>query len=70
MVGLTFIERIIDSKPYCDMLQQIMFKSIKELGRRSMFQNDNDPKHTSKVTTKFLLNKKVKVLPCPTSQPI
>ncbi|CAI9726396.1 Hypothetical predicted protein [Octopus vulgaris] len=37
-----------------------MLKSIKERGRHSMFQHDNDPKHTSEIATKFLSDKRVK----------
>lgn len=47
--GLTSTERTMDARPYCDILQKIMFKSLKERGRHSIFQYDNDPKHTSKM---------------------
>ncbi|CAI9725817.1 Hypothetical predicted protein [Octopus vulgaris] len=50
--GVTFIERTIESGLYCDILQKTMLKSIKELRSHSMFQHDNDPKYTSKMTTK------------------
>lgn len=49
--GFTFIQRIMDSKLYCDTLQKTILKSIKELKRHSIFQH---PQHASKITTKFL----------------
>ncbi|CAI9728859.1 Transposable element Tcb1 transposase [Octopus vulgaris] len=66
---LTFIERTMDSRLHCEILQKTMLKSIKELGRYSMFQHDNDPKYISKMTTKILSDKKIKVLPWPTISP-
>ncbi len=36
---------------YCDILKQSMIPSLRRLGRRAVFQHDNDPKHTSKTTT-------------------
>lgn len=61
MVGMgrsTFIERTMDTRFYCDIVQKTMLKSIIELGRHSMFQHDIDPKHTSKMRNKVLSNKK------------
>ncbi len=41
---LQFIEGTMNANMYCDILKQ-------RLGRRAVFQHDNDPKHTSKMTT-------------------
>ena len=39
------------------------------LGHKSVFQMDNDPKHTSKVVAKWLKDNKVKVLELPSQSP-
>ena len=39
------------------------------LGRKWVFQIDNDPKHTSKVVAKWLKDNKVKVLEWPSQSP-
>ncbi len=39
------------------------------LGRRAVFQNDNDPKHTSKTTTALLKKLRVKVMDWPSMSP-
>uniref|UniRef100_A0AAZ3SDX4 Tc1-like transposase DDE domain-containing protein n=1 Tax=Oncorhynchus tshawytscha TaxID=74940 RepID=A0AAZ3SDX4_ONCTS len=39
------------------------------LGRKRVFQMDNDPKHTSKVVAKWLKDNKVKVLERPSQSP-
>ena len=51
---LDFIEGNMNSNMYCEILQQSMMPSIQKLGRRAVFQHDNDPKHTSKTTTALL----------------
>ena len=40
-----------------------------KLGRKWVFQIDNDPKHTSKVLAKWLKDNKVKVLEWPSQSP-
>ncbi len=47
---------------YCDILKQSMIPSLQRLGRRAVFQHDNDPKHTSKTTTALLKKLRVKVI--------
>ncbi len=46
---LQFIEGTMNSNMYCDILKQSMIPSLRRLGRRAVFQHDNDPKHTSKM---------------------
>uniref|UniRef100_A0A8C7FV86 Acyl-protein thioesterase 1 n=1 Tax=Oncorhynchus kisutch TaxID=8019 RepID=A0A8C7FV86_ONCKI len=52
---------------YVDILKQHLKTSARKLklGRKWVFQIDNDPKHTSKVVVKWLKNNKVKVLEWP-----
>ena len=52
---------------YVDILKQHLKTSDRKLklGRKWVFQMDNDPKHTSKVVTKWLKDNKVKVLEWP-----
>ncbi|CDQ61727.1 unnamed protein product [Oncorhynchus mykiss] len=50
-----------EEENYVDILKQHLKTSLK-LGRKWVFQMDNDPKHTSKVVAKWLQDNKVKVL--------
>ncbi len=43
--------------------------SLRALGRRALFQHDNDPKHTSKATVVFLKKNRVKVIQWPSMSP-
>ena len=54
-----------------DILKQHLKTSVRKLklGRKWVFQMDNDPKHTSKVVAKWLKDNKVKVLEWPTQNP-
>ncbi|CDQ70398.1 unnamed protein product [Oncorhynchus mykiss] len=47
---------------YVDILKQHLKTSVRKLklGRKWVFQMDNDPKHTSKVVAKWLKDNKVK----------
>ena len=53
-----------------DILKQHL-KTVRKLklGRKWIFQMDNDPKHTSKVVAKWLKDNKVKVLEWPSQSP-
>ncbi len=57
-----FIEETMNANMYCDILKQSMIPSLRRLGRRAVFQHDNDPKHTSKMTTVLLKKLRVKVI--------
>ncbi len=59
---LQFIEGTMNANMYCDILKQ-------RLGRRAVFQHDNDPKHTSKTTTALLKKLRVKVMDWPSMSP-
>ncbi len=67
---LQFIEGTMNASMYCDILKQSMIPSLRRLGRRAVFQHDNDPKHTSKMTTALLKKLlRVKVLDWPSMSP-
>ena len=54
-----------------DILKQHLKISVRKLklGRKWVFQMDNDHKHTSKVVAKWLKDNKVKVLEWPSQSP-
>ncbi len=54
---------------YCSILKEKMLPSLRALGRRALFQLDNDPKHTSKATVEFLKKNRVKVIQWPSMSP-
>ncbi len=51
---LQFIEGTMNVNMYSDILKQSMIPSLWRQGRRAVFQQYNDPKHTSKRTTALL----------------
>ncbi len=66
---LQFIEETMNANMYGDILNQSMIPSLRRLGRRAVFQHDNDPKHTSKMTTVLLKKLRVKVMDWPSMSP-
>ena len=52
----------MNANMYCDILKQSMIPSSQRLDCRAVFQHDNDPKHTSKMTTALLKKLRVKVM--------
>ncbi len=66
---LHFIDGIMNSQMYCSILKEKMLPSLHALGRRALFQHDNDPKHTSKATVGFLKKNRVKVIQWPSMSP-
>ncbi len=54
---LHFFDGIMNSQMYCSILKEKMLPSLRALGRRALFQHDNDPRHTSKATVGFLKKK-------------
>uniref|UniRef100_A0A8D0AMX6 Tc1-like transposase DDE domain-containing protein n=1 Tax=Sander lucioperca TaxID=283035 RepID=A0A8D0AMX6_SANLU len=61
----------MDGAKYCQILEENLLFSARKLsmGRRFAFQHDNDPKHTAKLTTQWLKEKKVNVLAWPSQSP-
>lgn len=64
-----FINGIMDSQVYCDILKAKMLPTLRSLGRQGLFQQDNDPKHSSRMTKAFLKKEKVKVMEWPSMSP-
>ena len=67
--GLHFIDGIMNSQMYCSILKTKMLQSLLSVGRRAIFQQDNDPKHISKATADFLKRNRVRVIPWPSMSP-
>lgn len=70
--GLDRITGIMKSENYQEILERNVLPSVRKLGlsRRSwVFQQDNDPKHTSKSTREWFKRKKWTVLKWPAMSP-
>ena len=67
--NLHFIDRIMTADTYCKILDEHMLPTLKSLGRGALFQHDNDPKHSARLTSAFLKKKKVKVIEWPSMSP-
>ncbi len=61
-IGLHGCRRRKNANMYCDILKQGIIPSLRRLGHRAVIQHDNDPKHTSKMTTALLKKLRVKVI--------
>ncbi len=59
----------MNANMYCDILKRSMIPSLRRLGHRAVFQHDNNPKHTSKMTTALLKKIRVKVMDWPSMSP-
>uniref|UniRef100_A0A7N8X1Z3 Tc1-like transposase DDE domain-containing protein n=1 Tax=Mastacembelus armatus TaxID=205130 RepID=A0A7N8X1Z3_9TELE len=68
---LVAIEGKMNAAKYRDILEENLFQSAQDvrLGRRFTFQQDNDPKHTVKITKEWLRNNSVTVLDWPSQNP-
>ncbi|KAG2457255.1 TC1A transposase, partial [Polypterus senegalus] len=68
---LVAIEVKMNAVKYRDILDKNLLQSAKDLrlGRRFIFQQDNDPKHTAKITKEWLHNNSVTVLEWPSQSP-
>ena len=57
------IDGIMDRFMYCDILQNVILPYAKdEIPLQRRFQQDNDPKHTSKVCKEWLQNNRIQSL--------
>ncbi|XP_056113424.1 scavenger receptor cysteine-rich type 1 protein M130-like [Rhinichthys klamathensis goyatoka] len=56
---------------YCEILGNNLLPSVRALkmGRGWVFQHDNDPKHTARITKEWLCKKHIKVLALPSQSP-
>ncbi len=59
---IQFIKGTMNANMYCDILKQSRIPSFRRLGRRAVFQHDNDPKHASETTTALIKKLRVKVI--------
>lgn len=68
---LVAIEGKMNAAKYRDILDENLLQSAQDLrlGRRFTFQQDNDPKHTAKITKEWLHNNSVTVLEWPSQSP-
>ncbi len=68
---LVAIEGKMNAAKYRDILDENLLQSAQDLrlGRRFTFQQDNDPKHTAKITKEWLHNNTVTVLEWPSQSP-
>ena len=65
--GIEIIEGRMNASKYTKILTTHLLKSANDLGldRNFVFQQDNDPKHTSKLTKKWFEDNDVSVLDWP-----
>ena len=56
---MTFIDDTMNICRYTKILADKMTPSLQKFGRRGVFQHNNDPKHTAKITQEFLKKKKI-----------
>ncbi len=68
---LVAIEGKMNAAKYRVILDENLLQSAQDLrlGRRFTFQQDNDPKHTAKITKEWLHNNTVTVLEWPSQSP-
>lgn len=68
---MEIIERKMNAAKDTMILSTHLFKSaaVLELGRDFIFQQDNDPKHTTKITMKWVKDNGISVLQWPVTQP-
>lgn len=68
---LVVIEGLMDSDQYTDILKNHLIPSARRLfgDRKWIFLSDNDPKHTSKKTQRFMRENKITELQWPSQSP-
>ena len=67
---LVFIDGKMDAAKYVDILSNNLEESAIMMGLGSYtFQQDNDPKHTSKLAKSYFYDKNIDLLPWPARSP-
>lgn len=67
---LVFVEGIMNSLQYINILSNNLYESARILNLENfIFQQDNDPKHTARITKRFFEEKQIKVLDWPSQSP-
>lgn len=67
---LVKINGIMDATKYCEILGDNMLPHLLEkMAPNSIFQHDNDPKHSSRLVRKYLSDHDVQVLDWPSQSP-
>jgi transposase len=68
---LAIVEGIMNAKGYVNILRDNLKKSVRKLGIQDsyLFQQDNDPKHTARITREWLLYNARGLLETPPQSP-
>ena len=68
---LEIIDGRMNGRMYRGILEKNLFKSAVSLGHGHdfVFQNDNDTKHTAKLTKEWLQDREIEVLSWPSQSP-
>jgi transposase len=70
LIGIHTFKRIMDGPYYTVILKNHMLVNAKkQFGTRWTFQQDNDPKHTSKVAKKFFEDENIIIMEWPSNSP-
>lgn len=65
-----WIKQIMDQHEYTNILETVMHTYAEEnMPLKWVFQQDNDPKHTSRKAKQFFVNNSIHVLPWPSQSP-
>ena len=68
--NLEFIDGIMDKYVYCNILANNIPPSLQKLNlKKYVFQQDNDPKHTSNFLKEYFKDKSIEVLDWPSQSP-
>ena len=67
---IQIIDGTMTGAVYVDILSRNLFESVSEMGLSSyIFQQDNDPKHTSRLAKEFFIENNITVLDWPAQSP-